>query len=185
MKKILAFAIGVLVASGSSVLIADDIDLGEGNLKFKNMPQYRSYLLNNDDSQMTEYGGSVPHRKHDGINPLPKGYKHAQPYLKNLWLGYPFSYQYDRARGHTYSLDDVFKIDRINRYSEQAGLPATCLNCKTNTIPKLVEEQGDEFWASEFHQYRPMHDGDKHSIGCTNCHDPENSMRLTINSIPA
>ena len=185
MKKIIALSTALLLASGSlSLLLAAGLDLGEGNLRFKNLPQYQSYQKNNDDSQMTEYGGSVPHRKHDGVNPLPKGYKHAQPYLKNLWLGYPFSYQYDRARGHTYAIDDVFKIDRINRYSEKAGLPATCLNCKTNTIPDLLKAKGDAFWSSEFHQYREMHDGKMHSIGCTNCHDPDKAMRLTITSVP-
>ncbi|KIH78095.1 respiratory nitrite reductase (cytochrome ammonia-forming) precursor [Geoalkalibacter ferrihydriticus] len=185
MKKFIALSVALLLSSGSlSLLQAADLDLGEGNLRFKNLPQYQTYLKNNDDSQMTEYGGSVPHRKHDGVNPLPKGYKHAQPYLKNLWLGYPFSYEYDRARGHTYALDDVFKIDRINRYSEQAGLPATCLNCKTNTIPDLLEKHGDDFWASEFHQYREVHDGKMHSIGCTNCHDPDQAMRLAITSVP-
>lgn len=36
---------------------------------------------------MTECGGSVQTRRHNDFDPLPKGYKHAQPYLKNLWLG--------------------------------------------------------------------------------------------------
>ncbi len=183
MKKILVPAAVVLLSASLHTAQAADVDLGEGNLMFNDAVHYQSYLQNKDDTRMTEYGGSVPLRKHDGVNPLPKGYKHAQPYLKNLWLGYPFSYQYDRARGHVYALDDVFKIDRINRYSEQAGLPATCLNCKTTTIPDLVEAQGDAFWSSEFHQYRPLHDGEKHSIGCTNCHDAD-SMDLVITSIP-
>lgn len=161
---------------------ADEVE--EGNLRFKNLPQYATYLKNNDDKQMTEYGGSVPHDKHDGISPLPKGYKHAQPYLKNLWLGYPFSYEYKRARGHTYAIDDIFHIDRINRYSEQAGLPATCLNCKVNNIPAQVKAKGDAFWSSNFNDYRPQYDGKKHAIGCTNCHDPEKQMRLAITSIP-
>lgn len=182
MKHILACT-AVLLFAAPSIAPAAEIDLGEGNLAFKDTVHYRSYQMNKDDSQMTEYGGSVPHRKHDNVNPLPKGYKHAQPYLKNLWLGYPFSYQYDRARGHVYAIDDLFKIDRINRYSEQAGLPATCLSCKTSTIPDLVEAKGDAFWSSEFHQYRPMHDGEKHSIGCTNCHDAE-TMDLVITSVP-
>ncbi|NGP54283.1 ammonia-forming cytochrome c nitrite reductase subunit c552 [Thioalkalivibrio sp. XN8] len=159
-------------------------ELGEGNLAFQNLPQYQSYLQNNDDSEMTEYAGSVPHQKHNNWDPLPKGYKHAQPYLKNLWLGYPFSYEYDRARGHTYAIQDVTKIDRINRYSEQAGLPATCWNCKTNTIPQLLEKHGNDFWAMNFHDFREMHDPERHNIGCTNCHDPDNQMKLVITSIP-
>jgi nitrite reductase (cytochrome c-552) len=159
-------------------------ELGEGNLAFRNLPQYKSYLENYDDTQMTEYGGSVPHQKHNDFDPLPRGYKHAQPYLKNLWLGYPFSYEYDRARGHPYAIEDITKIDRVNRYSEQAGLPATCFNCKTNTIPQLVAEYGEAFWSMNFHDFRERHDPERHSIGCANCHDPDDYMRLRIMSIP-
>ena len=163
---------------------ASEWALGEGNLAFRNLPQYQSYLKNNDDSQLTEYGGSVQTQKHNNFDPLPKGYKHAQPYLKNLWLGYPFSYEYDRARGHTYAIEDMLKIDRVNRYSEQAGLPTTCFNCKTNTMPQLYEEYGEALWSMNLHDFRERHDYERHSIGCTNCHDPENHMRLVITSIP-
>jgi nitrite reductase (cytochrome c-552) len=182
MKKFFVSAAVAMTVSLSSAW-ASDPDLGEGNLMFKDTVHFQSYLLNKDDTQMTEYAGSVPHRKHDGVNPLPKGYKHAQPYLKNLWLGYPFSYHYDRARGHSYGLDDLFHSDRVNRYSEKAALPATCLNCKTTTIPDLVEAKGDSFWSSELHQYRTMHDSEKHTIGCANCHDTE-TMDLVITSVP-
>ena len=51
--------------------------------------EYKSYLKNNEDTVMTVYKGSVPYHKNDNVNPLPTGYKFAQPYLKNLWLGYP------------------------------------------------------------------------------------------------
>ncbi|MFO7577060.1 MAG: ammonia-forming cytochrome c nitrite reductase subunit c552 [Pelovirga sp.] len=191
MKKLILLTTLLLFAAGSAAvaeITAEDVskvDLShQSTLKFKNLPQYQSYLQNGEDTEMTEYGGSVPHEKHNNVDPLPEGYKHAQPYLKNLWMGYPFSYQYDRARGHVYALDDVFKIDRINRYSEKAGLPATCINCKTNTIPDFVNAFGDDFWSSEFHHYRPVHDGKMNSIGCTNCHDQENNMRLAITSFP-
>ncbi len=191
MKKLIALTAMLLLAAGSigyaeiTFDAVQKVDVShQDTLKFKNLPQYQSYQKNNDDTQMTEYNGSVPHRKHDCLSPLPEGFKHCQPYLKNLWLGYAFSYQYDRARGHTYAIDDVFKIDRINRYSEKAGLPATCLNCKTNTIPDYVNAFGDDFWKSEFHHYRPAHDGKMNSIGCTNCHDQENNFRLAITSVP-
>ncbi|MCG5532118.1 ammonia-forming cytochrome c nitrite reductase subunit c552 [Halorhodospira sp. 9621] len=162
----------------------DAWDLGIGNSAFRHLPQYRSYQKNWDDTVMTEYGGSVPHHKHDGESPLPEGYRHAQPYLKNLWLGYPFSWHYERARGHTYAVIDVTTTDRINRYSEQADLPATCWNCKGNTMPQLLEAKGDDFWSSNFHDYRKIHDPADHAIGCTNCHDPNEDMRLRITSVP-
>ena len=34
------------------------------------------------------------------------------------------------------------------------------------------------------HDFRERHDYERHSIGCTNCHDPDNHMRLVITSIP-
>lgn len=182
MKKTMVFFAALMFLAGSMSSVFA-IDPGPGNERFKNLPQYQSYLGNKDDTKMTEYGGSVPHDKHDGVNSLPQGFKHAQPYLKNLWLGYPFSYEYKRARGHSYAIDDIFHIDRVNRYDEKAGLPATCLNCKTGTIPLFVQEQGDAFWSSNFHDYRPILD-EKHAIGCQNCHDPENKMKLVITSFP-
>jgi nitrite reductase (cytochrome c-552) len=144
---------------------------------------YESYLKNADDTRMTEYAGSVPHDKHDNINPLPKGYKHAQPYLKNLWMGYPFSYEYKRARGHVYAIEDILNIDRINNYSEQAGLPATCWNCKTTKLPQWHDQYGDDFWAMEFHDFRTQVDVEDHAIGCSLCHDPQ-TMDLRITSVP-
>lgn len=144
---------------------------------------YQSYLNNREDTRMTEYAGSVPHDKHDGINPLPKGYKHAQPYLKNLWMGYPFSYEYKRARGHVHAIYDILSIDRINNYSEQAGLPATCWNCKSNKVPELHQTYGDDFWAMEFHEFRTLVDIEDNTIGCNLCHDPK-TMDLRITSVP-
>ncbi|MBE0597211.1 MAG: ammonia-forming cytochrome c nitrite reductase subunit c552 [Desulfuromonadales bacterium] len=186
MGKRTAILTALLLVSGTGVALAaaEAEQLGKSNLRFKNLPQYQLYLKNSDDTKMTEFGGSVPHDKHDAVHPLPQGYKHAQPYLKNLWLGYPFSYEYKRARGHSYALDDVFHIDRVDRYSEKAGLPATCLNCKVVTIPDLVKEKGDAFWSSNFHDLRQTHNSKEHAIGCANCHDPENKMKLVITSIP-
>lgn len=69
--------------------------------------QHASYMKNDEDKVMTEYKGSVPYHKNDGVNPLPKGFKHAQPYLKNLWLGYPFMYEYNETRGHTHAVEDL------------------------------------------------------------------------------
>ena len=143
-------------------LKAEDFDYGEG--------------------VMTEYAGSVAHPKHM-CDDLPEGYKYCQPYLKNLWLGYPFSYEYNRARGHANAVHDILDIDRLNRYSEEAGLPATCWNCKTNKMPGYIEEYGDDFWAMEFHDFREEHDLEDHAVGCNTCHDPED-MSLRITSVP-
>ncbi|MDL2316141.1 ammonia-forming cytochrome c nitrite reductase subunit c552 [Desulfovibrio sp. OttesenSCG-928-A18] len=155
--------------------------------------QYELYLRNNQSSPeearktMTRFKGSIPFHKNDNYNELPVGYPGAgQPYLKNLWLGYPFSWEYNEARGHTYAIHDILEIDRINQYGEAAGLPATCWNCKTGMIPKWVEEYSDEkFWSMNFNLLRTKDKIDMvdHSIGCAACHDPQN-MELKLYSIP-
>lgn len=147
--------------------------------------QYETYLRNNDSDSRTAFKADYAFRKNDNVNEPKKGFDKAQPYLKNLWLGYPFSWEYNEARGHTYAIHDILEIDRINQYGEAAGLPATCWNCKTAKIPSWVEENGDAFWAMNFNQFRTADkvSMDDNTIGCANCHNPEN-MELIINSVP-
>jgi len=58
-------------------LAADEIR----NSAFKNeFPlQYATYEKNNETQVMTEYNGSVNYSKHNNVDPLPEGYKNAQP----------------------------------------------------------------------------------------------------------
>ncbi len=147
--------------------------------------QYETYENNRESSIMTEYKGSIPYHKNDKVDPLPKGFDKAQPYLKNLWAGYPFMYEYNEARGHVYAIQDILHIDRINNYSDKAGLPATCWNCKTTKIPGWVNEYGDKFWAMNFHDFRTKDkvNMSENSITCAQCHNPQD-MTLAIVSIP-
>ena len=151
-------------------------------LQYQTYQQLKAEDFDMGHGQMTEYGGSVAHEKHL-CGDLPRAYKYCQPYLKNLWLGYPFSFEYNRARGHANAVHDILDIDRLNRYSEQAGLPATCWNCKTNKMPGYIEKYGDDFWAMEFNDFREEHDLADHAVGCNVCHDPED-MSLRITSVP-
>lgn len=136
---------------------------------------------------MTRFKGSIPFNKNDDKNPLPLGFKQgAQPYLKNLWLGYPFSWEYTEARGHTYAIRDVMHSDRINQYGEKAGMPGTCYNCKTAKIPEWVEEYGDDkFWSMDFNALRTADkiDVNNHTVNCATCHDTA-TMELALSSVP-
>ncbi len=149
--------------------------------------QYASYMKNNEDTVMTEYKGSVPYHKNDNVNPLPKGFKHAQPYLKNLWLGYPFMYEYNETRGHTHAIDDFVNIDRINRYGAdgKGNMPATCWNCKTPKMMEWVGKYGDKFWSMDVNEFRGKDKISAHeeSISCATCHDP-GTMELRLYSEP-
>ena len=141
------------------------------------------YDRNNESEIMTVYKGSVPFNKHDNVHPLPRGFKYAQPYLKNLWLGYPFMYEYNEARGHTHAVTDFIHIDRINRYAEKGGLPATCWNCKTAKMVEWVDQYGDKFWSKDVNELRDKIDPADNTIGCANCHNAE-TMELQLYSVP-
>jgi len=59
MRYLLSLAAGIFLAGASMAVNASEWELGEGNKAFQHLPQYQSYLKNYDDTQMTEYGGSV------------------------------------------------------------------------------------------------------------------------------
>lgn len=147
--------------------------------------QYATYRQNDESTVMTEYKGSVNFRKNDGTNPLPKGFHAAQPYLKNLWLGYPFMYEYNEARGHTYAVQDILDIDRINRFSPdgKGNMPATCWNCKTPNMTRWVAADGDTFWSRDFNEFRDKIDVKNESISCATCHNTQ-TMELQLYSVP-
>lgn len=162
---------------------ADNISMTAFKEQFPN--EYATYMLNNRDKEMTVYKGSIPYHKNDMVNPLPKGYKYAQPYLKNLWLGYPFMYEYNETRGHTRAIEDFVNIDRINRYGEKGLLPATCWNCKTPKMMDWIREYGDEFWSKDVNSFRAPDkvNLEQNSISCATCHDPA-TMELRLYSVP-
>lgn len=145
--------------------------------------EYASYEKTKESEIMTEYKGSIAYDKNNMHDPLPKGFKHAQPYLKALWLGYPFSFEYNEARGHYYALEDFVNIDRINRYDEKGQLPSTCWNCKTPKMITWIKEHGDKFWAMNSNSWRDKIDVMNESISCPTCHNPK-TMELRLYSVP-
>ncbi len=164
-------------------LPADTITMSAFKEQFPN--QYQTYMWNNRDQEMTVYKGSIPYHKNDITQPLPKGFKHAQPYLKNLWLGYPFMYEYNETRGHTRALNDFINIDRINRYGEKGILPATCWNCKTPKMVNWINQYGDDFWSKDVNTFRPVDQINQveNSVSCATCHNPQ-TMELQLYSVP-
>ena len=87
-------------------------------------------------------------------------YLEQDPYLVNLYEGFGFAKQYDSARGHEYSLEDVANTARPHPL-------ANCLTCKTADFTKLVQDQGVSAYSLDFNEVMAsMND----SIGCYNCH---------------
>ena len=87
-------------------------------------------------------------------------YLEQDPYLVNLYEGFGFAKQYDSARGHEYSLEDLANTARPHPL-------ANCLTCKTADFTKLVQEQGVSAYSLDFDEVMAsMND----SIGCYSCH---------------
>ncbi|MCR4667337.1 MAG: ammonia-forming cytochrome c nitrite reductase subunit c552 [Desulfovibrio sp.] len=148
--------------------------------------QYASYMKNNESEIVTDYKGSIAFHKHNNFDPLPKGFKHTQPYLKNLWLGYPFMYEYNEPRGHTHAVEDFVNIDRLDSFSAdgKGHMPATCWNCKTPRLMQWMEKYGDDFWSKDVNEFRgPESVTMDESISCVTCHDP-GTMELRPYSEP-
>ena len=90
-------------------------------------------------------------------------YLETDPYLVNLYEGFGFAKQYDSARGHAYSLEDLANTARPHPL-------ANCLTCKTADFTKLVQDQGVSAYSLDFDEVMAsMND----SIGCYNCHADE------------
>jgi len=115
--------------------------------------QYDSWKRTQDTSFLTKNGGS-----------RARDYLRATPEYVVLFAGFGFAKQYDQARGHWYSIEDVLKSLRVNE-----NTAATCWSCKSPDVPRLIGEMGVEaFSAKKLHELK---DEVTHSISCYDCHD--------------
>jgi nitrite reductase (cytochrome c-552) len=106
----------------------------------------------------TKYGGSENDQKLD-----------ANPALKRLWAGYPFSIDYREERGHAWSFVDVTETKRLGDQK-----PGTCFTCKSSRNPSLIREVGAaEFYKTPMRELvtRIRSEGKELAIGCADCHD--------------
>lgn len=123
--------------------------------------QYSSWLLTAENSTDTEYGGS-------------SGFSHLvrDPRQVILFMGYPFSWDYNDDRGHAYALTDVNTTERVTETTH-----ATCYSCKSSSNPALWNELGLEGYdAMLFSEIAPRV---TETIGCANCHEA-GTMRLVV-----
>lgn len=98
-------------------------------------------------------------------------YLETDPYLVNLYEGFGFAKQYDSARGHEYSLEDLANTARPHPL-------ANCLTCKTADFTKLVQDQGVSAYSLDFNEVMASMN---ESVGCYNCHANEaDSGKLVV-----
>jgi nitrite reductase (cytochrome c-552) len=123
--------------------------------------EYASYKEMYDHSRHTKY-----------VGPYPRDYLADTPANVILFAGYAFAKEYNQARGHVYSIEDVTKTKRLGPTT--AG---TCWTCKSTDVPRLLADIGPEkFYGGKFSEYK---DQITHPIGCLDCHEP-NSMKLRV-----
>ena len=128
----------------------------------RNYPrEYESYLRTRETGTRTKFGGGPP-----------RDYLAENPRQVILFAGYPFSKDYQQARGHYHAITDITHTKRVNEKTV-----GTCWTCKSTDVPKLIEELGaDGFYHQKFADLRGRV---THPIGCQDCHDPA-TMNLRI-----
>ncbi len=111
---------------------------------------YATYQANADMSE-TKFGGSVQ-----------VDYLETHPNLRTFYDGYDFAIQYDRARGHTYALEDVINTER-----PKPG--ASCLACKTIDFVAALEKDGIDVNSMDFDEFVNANPS-MQTISCADCH---------------
>ena len=100
-------------------------------------------------------------------------YLESFPQLKSLYAGYPFSYDYDEARGHAYVIDDVTETDRLHKKLEDGSLnpeifqKANCFTCKSPVMSAIVNETNEAAYAWDF---ATMMTVVTEPVSCYTCH---------------
>lgn len=91
-------------------------------------------------------------------------YLKLDPYLVEIYEGYGFAKDYGSARGHSYTLTDVFKTERPHK-------TANCLTCKTPNLTKKVQDEGKAVYSMPFEDvYKEITENGGETVSCYTCH---------------
>lgn len=156
----------------------------------KNFPRQFDGYQRTVERYGTKYGGG-------GSEAIATDRLAADPRLKVIFDGYPFSIDFRNRRGHAYMLDDQRETKRVTERKQ----PGSCLHCHaSNTVAyrKLGREQGAPgaleaaFDSAEGRAQLmagfeamcklPYAEATKlveHPVACIDCHDPK-SMQLRV-----
>ncbi len=178
---VIAFGLGMVIMAGVAALLvniqerkdeakavpARIVTVAQGELDpavwGQNFPnEYDSFLKTKDSTISTPYGGSIPYSKLE-----------RNPALIRLYAGYPFSVDYNKARGHQWALIDQEKTKRQDVVKQ----PGACANCHAAEAPQLIQQMGwEKFNGTPYKQLESM----LHTAtSCADCHVP-NTMELRV-----
>ena len=134
-------------------------------------PQAASTAIITADEWAEKFPEITASYKATAENTYTVAYLETDPYLVNLYEGFGFAKQYDSARGHEYSLEDLANTARPHPL-------ANCLTCKTADFTKLVQDQGVSAYSLDFNEVMASMN---ESVGCYNCHANEaDSGKLVV-----
>ncbi|MBI5879049.1 MAG: ammonia-forming cytochrome c nitrite reductase subunit c552 [Chloroflexi bacterium] len=177
-----AFVVGALLMAGLAALLLNiqekkteatqfplkvlDLAANELNPEVwgRNFPrEFSTFNKMQDTTLSTPFGGSVKYSK------LEK-----DPLMIKLWAPYPFSVEYNTARGHFYALTDQMATRRIQVVNQ----PGACANCHAAEAPQLIASMGWETFNKT--PYNEIKDKLHYGSSCADCHDPQTmSLRIT------
>ncbi|USD39641.1 ammonia-forming cytochrome c nitrite reductase [Ferrimonas sp. SCSIO 43195] len=154
--KRMAILVGLCVPMGAwAVTEADSSKFA----KFKN--QYASWQQTEQSKEIVDVLGEDPR-------------------LVVLWAGYGFAKDYNKARGHHYTITDLRNTLRTGapKTKEDGPMPMACWSCKSPDVPRLIETEGEK----EYFHGKWAKGGDQitNAIGCGNCHDNKIKLRLSV-----
>lgn len=130
----------------------------------RNFPrQYDRFMMTQDDTISTAYGGSVPYSKLE-----------RYPAMIRIWAKMPFSVDHNEERGHYYAKIDQEETQRVQVVKQ----PGACINCHAAEAPQLIAELGWETFNRT--PYDELKDRLHFGSSCADCHDPETlELRIT------
>jgi nitrite reductase (cytochrome c-552) len=101
------------------------------------------------------------------------------PNLVVLWAGYGFAKDYNKARGHAYSIEDIRNTLRTGAPTgpDDGPMPMACWSCKTPDVGRYIVEKGEkDYFTGKWSRLGgEMH----HEIGCGNCHEADGGLAIS------
>lgn len=134
--------------------------------------EYQTYSQMSDTGFKSKYGGSAF-----------RDLLEEDPRLVVLFAGYAFSKDFNQARGHVYSVEDLYNTLRTGTPKDELDGPqnSSCWTCKSPDVARVMSQMAPaDFYKTK---WSAMLSEIVNPIGCANCHDPKD-MTLRIFQIP-
>jgi len=125
-------------------------------------PAQTASYLRTGEMEPTPHGGSVPYQKLT-----------AYPFMRAMYHGFGFWFDFRESRGHIYSVEDTLITGR-------AKFGGVCWACKSAEYPALTAEYGQKEFDTMY--WSEAAGKAKHPVSCIDCHDPQSpdfELRLT------